>query len=102
MTSLNLIIWQRLIKASDGRGRVALREYLVFDRAVRDRFLSVPVLEWVGVVNQIFSDSCSNPNLIARTMTQSAERLVQARKVRAEDVSGFRSAGIELLGQLRL
>ena len=89
MTSLNLIIWQRLVKTADGNGRVALREYLVFDQNVRGRFLSVPPLEWVNVVKQIFLDSCSNPNLIARTMTQSAEHLVQHKIVRVEDVAGI-------------
>ncbi|WP_448329409.1 type IV pilus twitching motility protein PilT [Sulfitobacter sp. M13] len=102
MTSLNLIIWQRLVKTADGEGRVALREYLVFDQDVRDRFLSVPPLEWVNVVKQVFSDSCSNPNLIARTMTQSAERLVQRKTVRAEDVSGILQTGIGFLGQIKL
>ena len=89
MTSLNLIIWQRLVKTADGNGRVALREYLVFDQNVRDRFLSVPPLEWVNVVKQIFCESCSNPNLVARTMTQSAEHLVQRKIVRVEDVAGI-------------
>ena len=102
MTSLNLIIWQRLVKTADGNGRVALREYLVFDQNVRDRFLSVPPLEWVNVVKQIFSDSCSNPNLIARTMTQSAEQLVQRKVVRAEDVSGLLKTGIGFLSQIKL
>ena len=102
MTSLNLIIWQRLVKTADGEGRVALREYLVFDQDVRDRFLSVPPLEWVNVVKQVFSDSCSNPNLIARTMTQSAERLVQRKIVSADDVSGLLQTGIGFLGQIKL
>lgn len=102
MTSLNLIIWQRLVKTADGRGRVALREYLVFDQHVRDRFLSVPPLDWVNVVKQIFSDSCSNPNLIARTMKQSAEDLVQRKVVRAADLSGILQTGIGFLGQIKL
>ena len=102
MTSLNLIVWQRLVKTADGNGRVALREYLVFDRNVRDRFLSVPPLEWVNVVKQVFSDSCSNPNLVARTMTQSAEKLVQRKIVKVEDVSGILQAGIGFLGQIKL
>jgi len=99
MTSLNLIIWQRLVKTADGKGRVALREYLVFDQSVRDWFLSVPPLDWVNVVKQIFSESCSNPNLVARTMTQSAEELVQRRIVKAEDVAGILRAGIGFVGR---
>ena len=79
--------------------------FLVFSAmnwAVRDRFLSVPVLEWVGVVNQIFSDSCSNPNLIARTMAQSAERLVQRKVVHAADVAEALKTGIGFLGEIKL
>lgn len=102
MTSLNLIIWQRLVKTANGNGRVALREYLVFDRNVRDRFLSVPPLDWVNVINQIFCESCSNPNLIARTMTQSAEHLVQRRIVNAEDVSDIQRTGIGFPAQIKL
>jgi defect-in-organelle-trafficking protein DotB len=102
MTSLNLIIWQRLVKTADGKGRVALREYLVFDQNIRDRFLSVPAIEWVNVVKQVFAESCSNPNIVARTMTQSAKRLVKAKIVRAADVAGLLQTGIGFLGQIRL
>lgn len=102
MTSLNLIIWQRLVKAADGKGRVALREYLVFDQNIRDRFLNVPTLEWVNVVKQVFSDSCSDPNIVARTMTQSAERLVRDKVVKAGDVAGLLQADIGFLGEIKL
>lgn len=37
--TLRLIIWQRLIPSVDGK-RVALREYLVFNEALRDRLLN--------------------------------------------------------------
>jgi len=102
MTSLNLIIWQRLVKTADGKGRVALREYLVFDQNIRDRFLNVQALEWGNVVKQVFADSCSNPNIVARTMTQSAERLVKNKIVRAGDVAGVVQTGIGFLGQIKL
>lgn len=102
MTSLNLIIWQRLVKRADGQGRVAMREYLVFDQNVRDRFLNVPPFEWVNVVNRMFSDSCSDSSLVARTMTQSAERLVQDKVVNASDLAGLLPRGIGFLGQIKL
>lgn len=35
--SLRLVIVQRLVRRVDGKGRVALREFLVFDQAVRDQ-----------------------------------------------------------------
>ena len=90
------------MKRADGKGRVAVREYLVFDRSVRDRFLNVPSLEWVNVVKQVFSDSCSDSSLIARTMTQSAERLVQDKVVRVADVSELMPSGIGFLGDTKL
>ncbi|MDA8587240.1 ATPase, T2SS/T4P/T4SS family [Rhodobacteraceae bacterium] len=102
MTSLNLIVWQRLIKRADGEGRVALREYLVFDQTVRDRFLKVPPLDWVGVVNDVFQDSLSDPSIVARTMSQSAERLVCEKKVRSEEVMEFMKTGIGFLGEIKL
>lgn len=102
MTSLNLIIWQRLVKRADGQGRVALREYLVFDRAVRERFLSAPPLDWVNVVKQVFSDSCSDRSITCQTMTQSAERLVQEGEVRAEEIAPFLQRGLGLLGSIKL
>jgi defect in organelle trafficking protein DotB len=36
--TMRLIIWQRLVPSIDGK-RIALREYLVFDEALRDRLL---------------------------------------------------------------
>jgi defect-in-organelle-trafficking protein DotB len=102
MTALNLIVWQRLVKRADGQGRVALREYLVFDQNVRDRFLSVPPLKWVNVVRQVFSDSCSDSSLVARTMTQSAERLVQEKIVNAGELSRLLPRGIGFLGEIQV
>jgi defect-in-organelle-trafficking protein DotB len=35
--SFRLVVVQRLVRRADGKGRIALREYLVFDQAVRDQ-----------------------------------------------------------------
>jgi defect-in-organelle-trafficking protein DotB len=102
MTSLNLVIWQRLVPRADGRGRVALREYLVFDQAVRDRFLNVPPIGWAGVVRDIFTESCRDRSLVARTMTQSAERLVRHKLVAPKDLAGLLPRGIGFLGDIQL
>lgn len=40
--TLRLIIWQKLVPTIDG-GRVALREYLIFDEEVRDQLLNTPI-----------------------------------------------------------
>ena len=36
--TLRLIVWQRLVPSTDGK-RIALREYLVFSEALRDKLL---------------------------------------------------------------
>lgn len=42
--SLRLVVVQRLVRRTDGRGRVALREFLAFDQAVRDHLRVVTSL----------------------------------------------------------
>lgn len=88
MTSLNLIIWQRLVKTADGRGRVALREYLVFDRYVRNKFLAAPLLEWGRIVEAVFEESRQNTQIVAQTQTQSAERLIANKMIAPNSVAG--------------
>ncbi|NNM59800.1 MAG: Dot/Icm type IV secretion system ATPase DotB [Legionellales bacterium] len=40
--TVRLIIWQKLVPTVDGK-RAALREFLIFDEAIRDKLLSMPV-----------------------------------------------------------
>ena len=40
--TMRMIVWQRLVKTVDGK-RMPLREYLVFNEAIRSKLLSVPV-----------------------------------------------------------
>lgn len=42
LETLRLIVWQHLAPATDGK-RVALREYLVFDNAIRDALLNTEI-----------------------------------------------------------
>lgn len=42
--SLRMVVVQRLVRRVDGQGRVALREYLAFDQAVRDHLRQVTSL----------------------------------------------------------
>ncbi|WP_169054419.1 ATPase, T2SS/T4P/T4SS family [Nitratireductor sp. XY-223] len=89
ITSLNLIIWQRLVRIAGGQGRVALREYMVFNDQVRERFLDVKPLEWSRIVRNVFTDAESDKNITARTMAQSAERLVESGEVDREELKAF-------------
>jgi defect-in-organelle-trafficking protein DotB len=49
--SLRLVINQRLVPSIDGR-RTALREYLVFDAALRMRLLNTPPEEWPALTRR--------------------------------------------------
>ena len=84
-----IIIWQRLVRRAGGRGRVALREYLVFDETVRNRFLAKPALEWVGIVKDLMEESICDPTVVARSMSHSARTLIQKGIVDERDVSRF-------------
>lgn len=42
--SLRVVVVQRLVRRADGKGRVALREFLVFDQGVRDQLRSATSL----------------------------------------------------------
>jgi defect-in-organelle-trafficking protein DotB len=89
MTSLNLIIWQRLIKTVDGKSRIALREYMVFDQYVRNKFLATRPLEWGNVVEAVFEESVQNRQIIARTIAQSAEQLIENKQVALHEFTGL-------------
>lgn len=41
LETLRLIVWQRLFIKPDGKGRVAVREFLVFDQEAREQMLSL-------------------------------------------------------------
>lgn len=41
VSSVRMVIWQRLFRRPDGKGRVAIREYLVFDEETRAELLSI-------------------------------------------------------------
>ena len=49
--SLRLVINQRLALSTDGK-RTALREFLVFDRALRTRFLETDPTDWPGLTRR--------------------------------------------------
>jgi defect-in-organelle-trafficking protein DotB len=53
--TIRLIIWQTLVPTVDGK-RVALREYLVFSEAVRDRLLAIPVEEVTAMTRQLVKE----------------------------------------------
>ncbi len=48
---LRLIVNQRLVPTVDGR-RTAIREFVVFDRALRMRLLRAPAVDWPAIVEE--------------------------------------------------
>lgn len=53
--SLRLVVNQRLAKSTDGR-RTALREFLAFDTALRNRFMRTDASEWPALTRQAVED----------------------------------------------
>jgi defect in organelle trafficking protein DotB len=53
--TIRLIIWQQLVPTVDGK-RMALREYLIFNEAVRDRLLSVNPEEATAVTRHLVKE----------------------------------------------
>ena len=52
LETMRLIIWQRLVPTVDG-GRVALREYLIFDEEIRDTLLDTPPDEVTAMTRRL-------------------------------------------------
>lgn len=63
-SALRVIVQQRLIPRQDGNGRVALREYLVFDESQRRELMGCP-LDKIGVR---LREIMARPNVIAQDM----------------------------------
>lgn len=70
VASLRLIVQQRLVPRSDGAGRVALREYLVFTPEVRERLMGVPVSGLIGAIREQVHES-------GRTLLEAADELAR-------------------------
>jgi defect-in-organelle-trafficking protein DotB len=65
LETIRLVIWQKLV-AKVGGGRVALREYLIFDENIRDRLISVQP----ETVTQVTRELCHQ---FGRPMIRDAE-----------------------------
>lgn len=68
--TLRLVIWQKLVPTVDGK-LVALREYLVFDEAVRDKLLGIDPQRLTAATRQLLRDR-------GQTMVMDAESKFKA------------------------
>lgn len=73
LETLRLIVWQRLFVRPDGRGRVAVREFLVFDPEAREQLLSLGA----DNVDQIIANIKHLVRQRGHAMEQSAKTLFE-------------------------
>ncbi len=88
LTSLQMCVVQHLIRTADGNGRVAVREYLVFDDRVRSELLSRPVDEWPSLVTRMLADPDGR---IARPLAAHAAMLLRERRIDEREADRFLS-----------
>lgn len=86
ITSLQIVIVQHLIRTGDQRGRVPIREYLIFDESVRSRFTSTTVDAWPGVVADLMETSGHE---IARPLKDHAKQLLAAGSITEVEARRF-------------
>jgi len=73
--ALRVILVQRLLKTTDGK-RAAIREYLVFDREVRNELQSLPYTDWGRFIRGLLEKA-------EATLDDKAWRLFQADRIDA-------------------
>ena len=86
ITSLQMCVVQHLIRTSDGQGRVAVREYLVFDDDVRARFTSSRVDDWPAVVAALMETPGDH---LARPLKDHARMLLSDGRISERDAARF-------------
>ena len=86
ITSLQICIVQHLIRTGDARGRVPVREYLIFDETVRERFTSTRVDDWPGVVAELMETA---GHATARPLKDHARQLLADGKITETEAKRF-------------
>lgn len=81
ITALRLVVVQHLVPTTDFSARCVVREFLVFTDRIRDRFVSTPFEDWTRLVNDIFSITCRDRQVIARSLTQSIEMRIDTGRL---------------------
>lgn len=89
ISSLQIFITQHLIRTTDGTRRFAVREFLVFDDDVRDRFLDRPIDAWSAVVRQLLKEGVESDKVIARPLAKSVMQLVDKGEVTLSEARAF-------------
>ncbi|WLS01383.1 type IV pilus twitching motility protein PilT [Shinella sumterensis] len=77
ISSLQLFVVQRLLRKADGSGLIAVREYLLFDDDIRDRFYDTEINGWPALVSNLMKEARTNPSIVARSTGETARGLVE-------------------------
>jgi len=75
--SLRVIMTQQLVSQPDFSGQLAVREFIVFNDEIRDRFASSHFDNWTRVTDRIFKDARNNRKLIAQSFIQAIETRIR-------------------------
>ena len=78
MVSMRMVVSQKLLPGADG-GRVACREFMVFDQRTRNKFLDARLDDWPALARKALKDS----SVTGRTFNESAYLLLEAGKIDA-------------------
>ncbi|WP_313606457.1 ATPase, T2SS/T4P/T4SS family [Rhizobium sp.] len=89
ISALQLVIVQRLLKRADRPGLVAVREYLLFDEAVRERYYENSVDNWAHVTSGLMKEARTNPAILARSTGETARRFLDDGIIAASEAKRF-------------
>ena len=79
LSALRVIVHQRLLRRSDGSGRVPVREWLVFDRDVKRALYGEPWTRWPFLISGILAEK-------GQSAAQDAKRVFESGLITKEDV----------------
>ena len=77
LAAMRVLVHQRLIRKADGSGRVAVREWLVFDRDIKRTLMASPWSDWPFLIGDILAKR-------GQSASQDARRVYEAGLI-AED-----------------
>ena len=77
---LNLIVTQRLVDRADGKGKIAVREYIVMDAKVKSSLLGIEPNEWPARLR----DMLRRKLVIGKSMSDSAKELRDSGRITPE------------------
>lgn len=79
LSALRVIVHQRLLRRSDGSGRVPVREWLIFDREVKRALYGEPWTRWPFLISGILAEK-------GQSAAQDAKRVFESGLITKEDV----------------